>query len=211
MSLDIIGLAATISEIGYLLLPSRDKSSKQPTNQPTRYFDILFILPYMFVYYNSMTSPLWLAVGPQSLEKGVFTNVKMCTSLIAHLLWLVGRLGTRKPVQPHKLDGCNYSNWPSLVCPQSFCYLCLVKFWYCQLVLCIFRWHNSICHRTDSDPSFSLQSSYSYFIKTVQFCYAISVYNTRHGVIENSRWLMHHVNDLIEEWMSIFFMLPLVF
>ena len=40
----IPGLAATISEIGYLLLPSRDmaerllkrrKSSKQPTNQPT--------------------------------------------------------------------------------------------------------------------------------------------------------------------------------
>ena len=41
----IPGLAATISEIGYLLLPSRDmaerslkrrKSSKQLTNQPTK-------------------------------------------------------------------------------------------------------------------------------------------------------------------------------
>ena len=32
----------------------------------TRYFWYTFILLYMFVYYIFMTSPLWLAVGPQS-------------------------------------------------------------------------------------------------------------------------------------------------
>ena len=39
----------------------------QPTLMDvTRYFWYTFILLYMFVYYIFMTSPLWLAVGPQS-------------------------------------------------------------------------------------------------------------------------------------------------
>ena len=39
----------------------------QPTLMDvTRYFWYTFILLYMFVYYISMTSPLWLAVGPRS-------------------------------------------------------------------------------------------------------------------------------------------------
>ena len=28
----------------------------------------------MFVYYIFMTSPLWLAVGPQSIQGGLFTK-----------------------------------------------------------------------------------------------------------------------------------------
>ena len=39
----------------------------QPTLMDvTRYFWYTFILLYVFVYYIFMTSPLWLAVGPQS-------------------------------------------------------------------------------------------------------------------------------------------------
>ena len=39
----------------------------QPTLMDvTRYFWYTFILLNMFVYYIFMTSPLWLAVGPQS-------------------------------------------------------------------------------------------------------------------------------------------------
>ena len=37
----------------------------------------------------------------------------MCVPLITQLLRLAGRLGTRKPVEPHKLGGCRYSNRPS--------------------------------------------------------------------------------------------------
>ena len=44
-----------------------------------------------------MTSPLWLAVGPQPTQGGLFTNFQMCVLLITRLLRLVGRLGTRKP------------------------------------------------------------------------------------------------------------------
>ena len=38
------------------------------------YFWYTFILLYMFMDHIFMTSPLWLAVGPQFLEGGLFTN-----------------------------------------------------------------------------------------------------------------------------------------
>ena len=41
-----------------------------------------------------MTSPRWFAVFLGSIERLQFLNVFS----IAQLLWLVGRLGTRKPV-----------------------------------------------------------------------------------------------------------------
>ena len=34
----------------------------------------------------------------------------------------IGRLSARKLVQPHQWGDCCYSNWPSLVGPQSLCY-----------------------------------------------------------------------------------------
>ena len=38
------------------------------------YFWYIIILLFMLVYHIFMTSPLWLAVGPQSLKGGLFTH-----------------------------------------------------------------------------------------------------------------------------------------
>ena len=42
------------------------------------YFWYTIILLYMLAYHIFMTSPLWLAVGRQSLSGGLFTNFYMC-------------------------------------------------------------------------------------------------------------------------------------
>ena len=65
----------------------------------------------MFAYCIFKTSPIWLAVGPRYLLTRSFTNVKW-------VIWitlrsgLMGRLESRQPVKPHKVDE-NNSNWPS--------------------------------------------------------------------------------------------------
>ena len=126
-----------------------------------------------------MASPLYFAVGPRSLSGGlhVFTYFKMCVLLISQLLRLVERFGSRKPVLLHQFDGYRYSspihstsqemssllarsnvwdyrysNWLSLVGPQS---LCNRSFWwrFC-VVVSIFGFFcgcRGFCHRTESD------------------------------------------------------------
>ena len=59
---NILVVSAFGPELGYRLRVA------QPTLMDvTRYFWYTLILLYMFVYYIFMTSPLWLAVGPQSI------------------------------------------------------------------------------------------------------------------------------------------------
>ena len=48
-------------------LAYRLRESQPTLMDVTRYFWYTLILLYMFVYYIFMTSPLWLAVGPQSI------------------------------------------------------------------------------------------------------------------------------------------------
>ena len=38
---------------------------------------------------------------------------RVCFLLIAHLLRLVGKFGSRKRIKPNQLGGCCHSNWPS--------------------------------------------------------------------------------------------------
>ena len=75
---------------------------------PYIFFVRVIILLYMFVYHIFMTSPLWLAVGPQTLNGRLFTNFKMCVLYITRHL----RLGVRwDPVNRFNLtDDFCYSN-----------------------------------------------------------------------------------------------------
>ena len=73
------------------------------------------------------------------------------------LFWMnsfSGKLVFRKPVWPHQLDGCCYSNWPSFkeVGPQSlsnrsFCW----RFVCCHGVFWILCGCKGFCHRNESD------------------------------------------------------------
>ena len=73
----------------------------------------------------------------------------MCVLLITQLLWLVGRIVSRKPVQPHQLEGWRYSNWPSQVGQQSLCNRSF-RWRFCVVTLFfgLFCGCTGFCHRT---------------------------------------------------------------
>ena len=65
----------------------------------------------------------------------------MCVLLITRLFRLVERLSFRKPIKPHQLTGCCYSNWPSSDGPHS---LCNRSLW----------WYFLCCHVAFNTPVF---------------------------------------------------------
>ena len=89
--------------------------------------------------------------------------------------------GPCKTGKPHQLGDCNYSNWPSLVSPQS---LCNWTFWWrvCVVTLPLwhFRWYRGFCCRTDSDRFyfFSYNSSdWFAYVSNIQSWWLWQVHN----------------------------------
>ena len=57
-----------------------------------------------------------------------------------------------KPFYFHQLDGCDYSDWPSQVGPQSLCNRSFGGgFVTLSLDVYIFLWYKGFCHRTESN------------------------------------------------------------
>ena len=83
--------------------------------------------------------------------------------LITRLLWLVGRLGTRKPVWPHQLDEWCYCH-PNIG-PQSLWNWSFGGVFVLSIGFQIFCWYKGFCHRTESDLLclFHVPASHSLF------------------------------------------------
>ena len=82
----------------------------------------------------------------------IIYNIKMCVRLITQLLRLVGWLGSRKPVQPHRLDGCRgQTDRPKSA--RNRCVIeVLVAFLVVTLLLRYICGCRGFCHGTESVP-----------------------------------------------------------